>query len=99
MTAKPTEIKAMIDILNQDYARVEDAAKAAFEGTENLIAQRTNWVVSVVHIDEPTNTQIVQVYGIFSTRNQAEKAITNGRLVAPGGTFRTKGAVAQLHIV
>jgi len=97
MSARPTEVKRLAEVLSRDYDTAEEAAKAAFEAVEQMIAERSNFVISVVHTDIPTGTHLVQSYGIFTTRNQAEKAL--GKVISPGGTITSKGAIAQLTVI
>ena len=53
MTAKPTEIKNLVNILNADHASAEDCAKAVFDNVEQTLAGR--YVVTVVHSDGKIN--------------------------------------------
>jgi len=97
MTARPTEVRKMTEVLERDYDTAEEAARAAFEAAEQMIAERTNYVVSVMHTDG--DMILFQSYGIFTTRNQAEKALSSGKIVSPGGNITSKGAIAQLTVI
>jgi uncharacterized protein YegP (UPF0339 family) len=95
MTAKPTEIKRLVEVLNADYDSAEDAAKAAFDAVEHSLAGR--YIVNVVHSDGTTH--VVQAYGLYSTRAQAEKAISSGKIISPGGSIVSKATIAPLLMI
>jgi hypothetical protein len=98
MTARPTELRKLVEVLNQDFDSAEMAAKAAFEAVEQMIAERNNYVVFVHHKDTTGNV-LLQSFGVFTTRAQAEKAIASGKIYSPGGTIVSKGAIAQLTMI
>lgn len=67
--AKPTEIKKMAQLLEQDFDSAEDAAKAAWELVEQLTSSREQYVAVVVH----PSLKIAQAVGPYSTENQLIK--------------------------
>jgi hypothetical protein len=66
---KPTELRKLIAVLEEDHPDVETAAKAAFNLVEDLLNQRTRYVTVVVH---PT-LQLVQAVGPYDSKIKAEK--------------------------
>jgi hypothetical protein len=66
---KPTELRKLVAVLEEDHATAEDAAKAAFNLIEDLLNKRTRYVTVVVH---PT-LRLVQAIGPYDTKLKAEK--------------------------
>ena len=66
---KPTELRKLIAVLEEDHATAEDAAKAAFNLVEELLNQRTRYVTVVVH----PSLRLVQAIGPYDTKLKAEK--------------------------
>lgn len=67
--AKPTEIKKVAQLLEQEHDSAEAASKAVWELVEQLIADREQWVVVAVHPD----LKIAQAVGPYNTENQLVK--------------------------
>lgn len=67
--AKPTEIKKMTALLNEDADSAEDMAKKVWALVDQLLAEREQWVVAAVH---PT-LKGWQCVGPYATQNQALK--------------------------
>ena len=67
--AKPTEIKKMAQLLDQDAESSEDMAKKVWELVEQLIAEREQWVAVAVH----PSVNVAQAVGPYSTLNKLMK--------------------------
>ena len=67
--AKPTEIKKVAALLEQDADDAEDMAKKVWDLVEELLIQRTQYIVFAVH---PT-LNIIQAVGPYSTEAQLKK--------------------------
>ena len=67
--AKPTEIKKVAALLDTEAESSEDMAKKVWELVEQLLAQRTQYVVFAVH----PSLKIVQAVGPYATENQLMK--------------------------
>lgn len=68
---RPTEIKAVADMLMQEHDDVEALAKAVIETIDNLRAKRELFVLVEIH----PSIKVAQAIGPYATRNQAEKDI------------------------
>jgi hypothetical protein len=69
MAVKPSELKKMIALLDAEAPDVEWLAKAVFELVEDLIAQRTQYVVFAVH----PSLNLIQAVGPYATVDKAKK--------------------------
>lgn len=67
--AKPTEIKKMAALLDQEADSSEDMAKKVWELAEQLMSEREQWVVGVIH---PT-LNVGNAVGPYATKNQLLK--------------------------
>jgi hypothetical protein len=66
---KPSEIKKVAALLEQDATDAEDMAKKIWELVEDLMKQREQYVAVVTH---PT-LNLYQVVGPYGTENQLRK--------------------------
>lgn len=66
---RPTEIKAIADLLSQEHDSVEDLAKLVIETIDRLRAKREMY--AIVHLQPSFN--LVKVVGLYATQLQAEK--------------------------
>jgi len=66
---KPTELRKLIAVLEEDHPDAETAAKAAFNLIEDLLNQRTRYVTVVVH----PSLRLIQAVGPYDTKLKAEK--------------------------
>jgi hypothetical protein len=73
MTAKPTELRKLIALLEGEADDVEQLAKWVFKLVEDCLADREQYVIFAVH---PTLFNLVQAVGPYATKNQAEKDYT-----------------------
>lgn len=64
--AKPSEIKKMAALLDQEADSSEDMAKKVWELAEQLIAEREQFVAVVVH----PSIKVAQAVGPYNTINQ-----------------------------
>jgi hypothetical protein len=69
MPAKPTELKKLIALLEEDADNVEYVAKAAWSLVEDLLNQRQRYVVFAIH----PSLNIVQAVGPYDTQEKAKK--------------------------
>jgi len=69
MSAKPTELKKLIALLDSEAPDVETLAKELFLLVEDLLNQRQRYVVFAVH----PSLNIVQAVGPYNTQEQARK--------------------------
>jgi hypothetical protein len=67
--AKPTEIRKLATLLEQDADSAEDMAKKAWDLVEEMIALREQYVVVVTH----PSLNIIQCVGPYATENQLRK--------------------------
>jgi len=67
--AKPTEIKKVAALLEQPADDAEDMAKKVWELVEQLLRERTQYVVFAVH----PSLNIIQAVGPYSTEAQLKK--------------------------
>ena len=96
MATKLTEIKKLVEVLEQDYDNVQDAAKAAFKAVEEMIWEREQYVVVVQHWDKIMGkTALVQAFGPFANRERAAKEAEK-RVMLPTATVDTQWRVALL---
>lgn len=87
--AKPTEIKKMAALLESHADTAEEMAKMVWELAEQLIAEREQWVVGVIH---PT-LNVGNAVGPYATKNQLLKDYKK-RITAYDE--KSKGYVLQL---
>jgi hypothetical protein len=73
MSAKPTELRKLIALLEGEADDVEELAKWVFKLVEDCLADREQYVIFAVH---PTLFNLVQAVGPYATKNQAEKDYT-----------------------
>ena len=66
---RPTEIKAVADLLMQEHDNVEVLAKTVIELIDGLRAKRELYVLTEIH---PT-LQVAKAIGPYATENQAMK--------------------------
>jgi len=78
MAGKPTEIKKVAELLEQDFEDATGAAKAVFDLVEELLNTRERFVVVAVH---PSVNDLAIGYGPFDTRVKAEREVKK-KLVA-----------------
>jgi len=69
MPAKPTELKKLIALLEEDADDVEYVAKAAWNLVEDLLNQRQRYVVFAVH----PSLNLIQAVGPYDTQEKARK--------------------------
>jgi hypothetical protein len=69
MSAKPSELKKLVALLDSEAPDVETLAKEIFLLVEDLLNQRQRYVVFAVH---PT-LNLVQAVGPYNTQEQARK--------------------------
>ena len=69
MSAKPTELKKLIALLDEEAPSAEWLAKAVWELMEELVAKRQQYVVFAVH---PT-LNIIQAVGPYPTKDKLLK--------------------------
>ena len=70
MAPKPTELKKLIALLDEEAPTVEWLAKAVWELVEDCMAQREQYVAIVHH---PGAGDVWQAIGPYATRNQLLK--------------------------
>ena len=66
---RPTEIKAIADLLMQEHEDVDALARLVIETIDGIRAKREMFVLVAVH----TSLQVVQAVGPYSTKAQALK--------------------------
>jgi hypothetical protein len=66
---KPTELRKLVAVLEEDHPDVESAAKAAFNLVEDMLNQRTRYVTLVIH----PSLLLIQAVGPYDTKLKAEK--------------------------
>ena len=66
---RPTEVKAVADLLSQEHESVEDLAKLVIETIDGLRAKRE--MFAIVHLIP--SFKLVKVIGLYATQLQAEK--------------------------
>ena len=69
MKAKPSEIKKLVALLDDEAPSAEWLAKAVFELVEDLIAQRQQYVVFAVH----PSLNLIQAVGPYLSQDKAKK--------------------------
>lgn len=69
MAIKPTELKKLVALLDEEAPSAEWLAKAVWELMEELMAQRTQYVVFAVH----PSLNIVQAVGPYATKDKLLK--------------------------
>lgn len=69
MSAKPTEVKKLVALLDSEAPDVETLAKEVFKLVEDLLNQRQRYVVFAVH----PSLNLVQAVGPYNTQEQARK--------------------------
>ena len=69
MKAKPSEIKKLVALLDDEAPSAEWLAKAVFELVEDLIAQRQQYVVFAVH----PGLNLIQAVGPYPSQDKAKK--------------------------
>jgi hypothetical protein len=67
--AKPTEIRKIAELLETEADSAEEMAKKVWQLVEDLIAQRTQYVVFAVH----PSLNVIQAVGPYATENQLLK--------------------------
>jgi len=67
--AKPTELKKLIALLEEDADDVTSVAKAAWNLVEDLLNQRDRYVVFAVH----PSLNLIQAVGPYDTQEKAKK--------------------------
>jgi hypothetical protein len=68
---RPTEIKAVADLLTQEHDDVDTLAKAVIELLDGLRAKRELFVLVEIH----PSIKVAKALGPYATRGQAEKDI------------------------
>ena len=68
---RPTEIKAVADLLMQEHPDVDTLARAVIETIDGLRAKRELFVLAEIH---PT-LQVARAVGPYGTENQARKDV------------------------
>ena len=69
MAAKPTELKKLVALLDEEAPSAEWLAKEVFLLVEELLNKRQRYVVFAVH---PT-VNVIQAVGPYNTQDQARK--------------------------
>ena len=69
MSIKPTELKKLVALLDEEAPSAEWLAKAVWELMEELVAKRQQYVVFAVH----PSLNLVQAVGPYTTQEQARK--------------------------
>ena len=72
MSAKPTEVKKLVALLDAEAPDVEWLAKEVFKLVEELLANRTRYVVFAVH----PSLNLIQAVGPYDTKDKALKDYT-----------------------
>ena len=67
--AKPTEIKKVAELLETEADSAEEMSQKIWQLVEDLLAQRTQYVVFAVH----PSLEIIQAVGPYATKNQLLK--------------------------
>ena len=67
MSGKPTELKKLIALLEEDADNVEFVAKAVWNLVEDLLNQRERYVVFAIH----PSLNLVQAVGPYDTKAKA----------------------------
>lgn len=68
---RPTEVKAVADLLMSEHDDVETLAKLVIETIDAARAKRELFVLVEIH----PSLQVAQAYGVYGTANQAMKDI------------------------
>ena len=90
MAAKPTELKKLIALLDQEHEDVESLAKQIWKLVEELQQERQQYVLLAYHPD----LKLWQSAGPYATQAQAMKAFEKNRFISYDG--KAKGAIALL---
>jgi hypothetical protein len=69
VSIKPTELKKLVALLDEEAPSAEWLAKAVWELMEELVAKRTQYVVFAVH----PSLNIVQAVGPYATKDKLLK--------------------------
>lgn len=91
---RPTEVRGIISLLEQDWDDVADLAEAIIEKLDELRARRTQYTYWMC--DPNPQVAIISAYGPYDTANQAEKE--SKKLVSAGPKL-SFGGVLQLRQV
>lgn len=67
MSAKPTELKKLIALLDSEAESVEELAATIWNLVEELVRKREQYVIIAAH----PSLELVQAIGPYSTRNKA----------------------------
>ena len=81
MTARPTEVKAIAELLNQPADDVNDLAKRAIHALDEMRKSRTQYAILVLHTGAG-----YAVYGPYDTPNQARKDVGKNIIAAGPGS-------------
>ena len=69
MSAKPTELRKLVALLDQEAPSAEWLAKEVFDMVEGMLKARERYVVFAVH----PSINLVQAVGPYDTKKQLEK--------------------------
>lgn len=69
---RPTEVKAVADLLMQEHADVDTLARSVIELIDGIRAKRETYVLVAVH----PSLRICQAIGPYSTESQAMKDVS-----------------------
>lgn len=69
MSAKPSELKKLIALLDAEAPDVETLGKEVFQLVEDLLNQRQRYVIFAVH----PSLNLIQAVGPYNTQEQARK--------------------------
>ena len=71
LAIRPTEIKAIADLLMQEHPDVDTLAKAVIEKIDELRARRETYVLVEIH----PSLKVAKAIGLYATENQALKDV------------------------
>lgn len=77
MAPRPTEVRAVVGLLEGPAADVEELAKRVIEAMDEARTDRASFVVVVAH-----QGKLVRSYGPYATQKQAEKALGSLPVIA-----------------
>lgn len=89
---KPTEVKAIVKLLEEEHPDVEELAKQV------IIELKERWINDdyyVVVMHDP-NAKMLFTYGPYSTKRQAEKELES---LSSAGPLPSRGWISKLYEV
>lgn len=82
VTPRKDEVAQMVEVLDQDHASIQDAAKAALKAAAEILSMRDLYLVAY----RPTGVSRVFAYGPFSSPSEADRAFAKG--LGIGGDYQ-----------